>query len=203
MKAYKSTIALAGTFLLNACMPSFTSSQAAPAIYSLHGPAPKPQVKESILHVIAIHEPTVPAGFDTDKIALYLYNKRRLDYYNNAVWPERLGKVLQEVVLQSTQEPSGIMAVAADSGFPATDEVWIKVNDFEPIYAAGPTEAPFLKASLSFRLVSLANRQILFDATYSAGTPAAANTQSAIVSGLEALLTGIDKKAFREIGRAL
>lgn len=203
MKAYKFIIALMGAFLVSACMPFSSAQRPAPLVYTLQGPpAPGQQVKEDVAHVIAVTQPGVPAGFDTDKIALYLYNQRRLDYYKNAVWPEPLGKLVQEVILQSMRTLPHIIAVAGGSGFPATDELWIKVNDLEPVYAAGPAAPPQLKVSLSFRLLSLTSRRVLLEATYSATAPATANTQTAIVTGLEALLHSVDRRALREIHRA-
>lgn len=203
MKTFKLIIALMGALMLGACS-LFSSSQPPPLVYSLHGPsAPQQQVRQNVAHVLAVGEPEVPAGFDTNKIALYLYNQRRLDYYKNAVWPEPLGKVVQEVILQSVHRLPDTMAVTGDSGFPATDELWIKVNDLEPVYAADATAAPQLKVSLSFRLLSLTDRKVLLDATYSATATAAGNTQTAIVSGLEALLNSIDRRALRAINHAL
>jgi ABC-type uncharacterized transport system auxiliary subunit len=189
--------------LLSACMP-LTSSQPAPVIYALHGPSiPKQQMAKNILHTIAIPEPEVPVGFDTNKIALYLYNGRRLDYYTNAVWPEQLGKVLQSVIIQSASATPDMMAADPALGIPSPYEVLIKVNDFEPVYTAGPDKPPRLKVSLSFRFLSIEDRKILLDATFSATVLATENTQTAIVSGLETLLRSVNSRAFKEIDRAL
>jgi ABC-type uncharacterized transport system auxiliary subunit len=199
MKPGIPAIILMGALFLSACMP-FGSSKPAPLIYALHGPSgPERQTRKNIARVISISTPEVPAGFDTDKIALYLYNKRRLDYYANAVWPDHLGKVLQRITIESARALPDVVAVDPASGIPASIELQVKVNDFEPIYAASANAPPQLKVSLSFRLLSSGSRRILFDKTYSATAPARENTQTAIVSGLEALLHSVDAKAFREI----
>ena len=133
MRIYVSMGCLMSALLLGACMP-LKSSQPAPVIYALHGlPEPRQQIKKNILHVIAVREPEVPPGFNVNKIALYLYNTRRLDYYMNAAWPERLGKILQGVIEQSAQRLPNTIAADQDSGIPASYEIWIKVNDFEPV----------------------------------------------------------------------
>jgi ABC-type uncharacterized transport system auxiliary subunit len=73
------------------------------------------------------------------------------------------------------------------------------VNDFEPVYKARSSEPPQLKVSLNFRLVSLESQKILLDATFSAKSVAAENTQTAIVSGLEALIQAVNARAFKKI----
>lgn len=196
-------ITLMSVFLISACMP-FSSSQPAPAIYTLNGSSSlQQQVKKNILHVIAVQQPEVPAGFDTDKIALYLYNKRRLDYYKNAVWPAPLGTVVGDIILQSARTLPHTIAVTGDAGTLASAELYVKVNDLEPVYVADATTPPRLRVSLSFRLVAPSGKKILLEATYSATTPATANTQTAIVSGLAALLQRVNRRAFTEIYHAL
>jgi ABC-type uncharacterized transport system auxiliary subunit len=179
------------------CMP-LTASQPTPAIYALHAPQNQKET-ETVMRIVLIPEPEVPSGFDTNKIALYLYNGRRLDYYKNAVWAGRLGKILQDVIIQSASSIPGTLAVTPDSGLPASYEILAKVNDFEPVYAADPQAPPQLKVSIDFRLISLESKKVLLNVTLSARKLASANTQTAITSGLESLLLQVNARAFRKI----
>jgi ABC-type uncharacterized transport system auxiliary subunit len=181
----------------SACTP-LTASQPAPVIYILHAPRNQKET-ETVTRIVLIPEPEVPSGFDTNKIALYLYNGRRLDYYKNAVWAGHLGKVLQDVIIQSAGSVPGMLAVTPDSNLSASYEILVKVNDFEPVYAAGPQAPPQLKVSIDFRLISLESKKVLLNVTLSARVLASANTQTAIVSGLESLLLQVNARAFRKI----
>lgn len=203
MKKTVRLLVITCAFFLSACMP-LKSSQPAPVIYALNAPPARGQEKkETVIYVVSIPEPQVPPGFDTNKIALYLYNKQRLDYYKNAVWPDRLGRVLQGVIIQSASSVPGMMIVAPESRIPAAYEMLVNINDFEPVYAAGPQAPPQLKVSISFQLVSLENRKVLFNATFSARSMATENTRTAIVTGLELLLRQVDARAFKKIGSVL
>lgn len=188
--------------LILLCLGACSSSRPPPTIYALHAKAGKNQ-ERNISHIISVAEPEVPAGFDTERIALYLYGGRRLDYYANLAWPEHLGKVLQGVIVQSALSVPGMMAVTPDSGIPVPYSLFVKVNDFAPVYAAGAESTPQLKASMSFRLFSLQGQETLLNTTLSAEKPAAANTQTAVISGIEELLQGINARAFKEISRAI
>jgi ABC-type uncharacterized transport system auxiliary subunit len=189
-------------FSLSACMPFF-SSQPEPAIYALHAAPAAGQKNRQGGHAVAIPEPTVREGFDTNRISLYLYNGRRLDYYKNAVWAERLSKVLQEVLIDTANSLPGMAATSPDSGTPSLYSIMVRVNDFAPVYAAGPEEPPQLRVSLNFRLVSQEGERILADITLSEKARAASNTQTAIVSGLESLLQKVSSAALQKIRKRI
>jgi ABC-type uncharacterized transport system auxiliary subunit len=103
---------------------------------------------------------------------------------------------LQEVLIQSI--PSGLAAQAPGGPLRASYDLIVRVRDFEPVYAAGPEDLPRLKVSLNFRLVSLRGRKAVLDEAFSATAPAAANTRTAIVSGLEELLRRAVARGFRK-----
>jgi len=185
---------------LGACA-ALKSSLPPTTIYALHA-GPLKQQKKTAAHIISIAEPEVPAGFDTERIALYLYGGQRMDYYANLAWPEHLGRVLQDVIVQSAASAPNLMAVTPESGIPASYNLFVKVNDFEPVYASGAENPPQLKVSMSFRLVS-AQGEVLLNTTLSSEKPAGMNTQAAIIAGLEKLLQENAARAFREISHAL
>jgi ABC-type uncharacterized transport system auxiliary subunit len=187
-------------FFLAGCMPF--ASQPAPTLYTLHA-APVRQKTGRIVHVISVPEPEVPAGFDSSRIALYLYNGRRLDYYAKAAWPEHLGKVLQDVIGQSASSVPGMMGVIPDEGLAASYNLLVKVNDFEAVYAAGPDNPPRLKVSMNFRLISPRSQKTALNITLSLESIAIANTQTAVISGLESLLREINARAFKKISLVL
>jgi ABC-type uncharacterized transport system auxiliary subunit len=193
---------ICGLFL-SGCMP-LTSSRPPPTIYVLHPPPAKERQETSkIVNIISIPEPEVPNGFDTNKIALYLYNGRRLDYYANMAWPERLGKVLQDVIVQSAPFVPGTVVMVPDTGGLASYDLFVKVNDFEPVYAATAESPPLLKVSMSFRLISRNTQRLLLNTRVSAEARAVNNTQTAVISGLESLLHDVSAKAFKKIIRVL
>jgi ABC-type uncharacterized transport system auxiliary subunit len=179
-----------------ACSP-FQSAQKPPTVYALQGASVGEKQDTVTPRAILVPEPHVPTGFDTNKIALYLYNKRRLDYYSNAVWADRLGNVLQGVILQTVSNTAGLMGVIPGWGLPASEELLVTVNDFEPVFAAGADGIPQLKVSLNYQVVSLENGKLLRSATFSETAPAAANTQTSIVSGLETLLKQVNARAMK------
>ena len=193
----QSLFSIVMSVLLSSCMP-LTSSGSPPVIYVLHAPSANTQ-KAKITYIIAVPEPEVPIGFDNNKINLYLNNGRRLDYYAHAEWPDHLGRVLQDVIIQSAQSVPGLLAVAPNSEIVASAQLFIKVYDFEPIYAASAETPPKVKVSMNFRLMSLYNRKILFNGTYSQEAWATKNTQTNIIATLESLLANIDVLALKKI----
>jgi len=193
MKKVTNSLMMVSLLYLGACSPF----QSAPKVYALQGAAIAKKPDTVSPRAILVPEPQVPTGFDTNKIAMYLYNKRRLDYYSNAVWADRLGNVLQGIILQTVSNTPGLMGVTPGWGLPATEELLVTVNDFEPVYAAGPDDIPQLKVSLNYEVISMESGKLLRSATFSGTAPAAANTQTSIVAGLEKLLRQVNAKAMR------
>ncbi|TAL33496.1 MAG: hypothetical protein EPN97_09440 [Alphaproteobacteria bacterium] len=197
MKATRNILMLARLFALSACM-SMKSTQPPATIYVMHSvkAAARENSRPAALPVVVVAEPVVPSGFNTDRIALYLAGGRRLDYYAGAAWPEPLGKLLQGFIIQSVQ---GAIADTPEGGFAAAYRLQVRVNDLEPVYAAGPEVAPQLKVSMTFRLVSLKQDRVLLDITRQRTASAAANTLTGVTAGLEALLQSVMSDALKEI----
>src|SRR4051812_29472162 len=61
--------------------------------------------------LISVAPPQVPAGFDTNRIALYLMSGRRMDYFASAVWPSNLPEVMQDFIVSAAGHScSGLIA---------------------------------------------------------------------------------------------
>lgn len=176
---------------LGACLKS---TQPPVTMYALH-PAQQ-QAPAGRLPVMAVAEPEVPAGFDTNRIALYLDGGRRMDYYAGAAWPENFGKVMQDFIMKSM---TGAIAVTEQQDVVADYTLHVKVNEFAPVYAGTATAAPVLKVSLSFLLVSTRNDRVLASFTVDREVQAAENRMGSVTAGLESLAQGAMSDALPQL----
>lgn len=194
-----STLALllASVLLLSGC-GGFKSSTPPPTLYPLHAAAEAPQPAKA-QRVVSVAEPLVPPGFDSDRIAIYLEQSRRMDYAAGAAWPAPLPKVLQDFIVHAAAANPRVMAVLPDSGAPASYNLMVRVNDFEPVYAADAKAVPLLKASMTFSLVALDRNKIIASFTESRENPAAANSLTAITGGLETLAQDMVSQAWQKM----
>ncbi len=174
-----------------------------PTMYALHATTADAAEPSKTRPVILLPEPDVPAGFDTDRIALYLDNGRRMDFYAGAQWPDHLAKVLQGVILQTAAAQTAFTTVSPDMPARAAYRLQVRALDFEPVYAGGAAAAPQLKVTLNFRLLSLESDKIIMDTTYPETVAASANTQSAVVAGLEELLQKAVASGYDDVAAAL
>jgi ABC-type uncharacterized transport system auxiliary subunit len=176
-----------------ACSP-FKSNQPPMTLYTLQAPEPVAS-KAKPRRIIAVAEPEVPPGFDTHRMAVYMQDGRRLDYAAGAGWPGPLPKVLQDYIIRAGNATPGLMAVSPDSGMAATHVLLVKVNHLEAIYGTEAKSPPRLKASLSFTLLSSAER-IISNFTLAREKMASANSLSVIVGETEGMLNEITEQAF-------
>lgn len=184
MKKIISALALACLVTLAGCGNIIKSKAPLVSVYTLHAEKPEKRVSSS---AVIVQEPEVPAGFDTSRIALHMSGGRRMDFYADAAWPDALNKVLQDFLIQSAR----FSAISPDSGVNAPYSLQIKVNDFQPVYAAEATGMPEVRVSLTFRLIMRADEKLLRDFTLTEKMPASANTITAITGDLETLLRQI------------
>ena len=201
-------IALSSLVLATAgCSSLLTQKTPPPTIYALHAAAPENAGEEVVglkkAKVISLAEPGVPAGFDTDRIALFLDNGRRLDYYANAKWPEHLGEVIQNVLIESAPVAEGITVVPPDAAAQPAYRLIASVLDFAPHYQGGANGVPQLNVTVNFRLVEIATDRLVLDVTLPATAAASANTQTAVVGGLEALLQQVTASAYEQVSAAV
>lgn len=199
MTLFKSLVCGVALCLIAGCSSLLTSAEPPPAIYVLH---PKLEAKLAGRHdgVLQVSRPAVPAGFDTDRIALYWDNGRRLDYYAGAKWPTRLDDLLQDFISRSARAAlPGVSVITSDLDIPARNRLAVKVLEFQPVYTGKPGGTPVLYAALQFTLISLPDEKPLLDFTVADHRQTAGDDLTAITSGLEDLLQGLLTQGFEKV----
>jgi ABC-type uncharacterized transport system auxiliary subunit len=187
--------------LLAGC--SMTSSAPPATTYALH-PAAAAVSQNKASGVFSVTEPTLPAGFETDQIALYLDNGRRLDYYAGARWAAPLDQVLQDVLVQSGRNAlPGMVVDTPDLNIPTNYKLAVKVNEFAPVYAAGAESSPLLKVSMTFTLVRVPEQKVIADFRLEQSRQMETNSLTAITSGLEAMLQAILGEAYATLAKTM
>lgn len=150
--------------------------------------------------VVEISRPTVPPGFQTERIALYLEGGRKLDYYSGAEWPDMLDSVLQEVTRRSlTNALPYAVAMAPAQAIDPDFRLQTKINDFQPVYASDAGDTPVLKVSVEFTLIALPSEKIVSSFTLSDEQSAQSNRLDVIAEGLEKMLQDIEGQAFGKL----
>lgn len=196
----KEAIYAIAALFLSGCI-SLTSSRAPPIMYTLHADMmPKEYAVKNVTGVLFILDPSLPAGFETDQIALFMDDGRRLDYYSDAKWASSLNKVIQGMLVQMGQyRLQGVIVGMPDLNIPAQYKLATNVNKFAPVYHGGPDELPQLIVSATFTLIKMPEETVVADFTLKSEQKANLNSVSSIVNGLEALLQGIIKQAYINI----
>lgn len=181
------------------------STEPQQTIYTLRPVEASGESSPVMARVIEISAPSVPPGMEQDRIALFLDDGQKLDYYAGARWSSSLEHVVQEF----TRRTAGatlpyIVAVTPDQGIEADYRLQIKINEFQPVYAKGSSgAAPYLKASVEFTLVRLPVDEIVGSFTLSRNVEAQDNRLDVITLGLESLLQEIERDAFAKIDKKL
>ncbi len=182
---------------------SLQSNEPPPAIYVLHprftdNVSPSAPVTGST--IIEVPVPEVPAGFDSDRIALYWDQGRRLDYYAAAQWPSPLDRLLGDFIIRSGQQSlPGTTFVSPDLGLSARYRLAVKVTEFQPVYKGAPTGEPALYESVRFSLISLPDEKVAADFVVAEYGKSSSDDLTAITTGLESLLQSILAKGFSRI----
>ena len=175
------------------------SNQPPPTVYVVKAENAGGEKAAKNLSIVVVPEPSVPAGFESDKIIVYLDGGRRLDYAAGANWPAPLSKMLQGFTLQSAQGVGSILAVTPEAGVTAGYRLGFIVNDFEPVYAGNAVGVPELKVSLTFTLVSLKTDKLVDTFTIVKTQAASANSLTAITAGMESILSGMMSEALQRL----
>lgn len=204
MKSFRLTLLTAlpmATLSLGACSSLLTSKEPPPAIYALHPAATAPVSRTH--KAVEVAMPSVPPGFDTDKIALYWDNGRRMDFYSGAKWPAPLDRVMQDFIAQSLSRALPDAGVTTTgSGVAAPVRVVVKIVDLQPVYSGAPHGAPHLYAALRFTMVAQPTEKVLADFTVARDAMAQDDSLTAITFGLESLAQQIMVKADKSIADA-
>lgn len=197
---FKTPLLLSFTALaLAACSPTklLTTDEPRQTTYALRGNAAEPSGFTGPAKIVEIAHPTLPTGFERNRIALYMDGGRKLDYYASANWPGPLDGVLEEFthrILASTLP--AIITVSPTQPVDADFRLQTRVIDFQPVYGTSFEAAPLLQTRIEFTLVTLPAEKIVSSFTLESEIEASSPRRDVIISELEAQLQAIETEAF-------
>ena len=185
--------------MLTACSPTklLTTDEPRQTTYSLRGAMAEPSGYTGSAKIVEIAHPTLPTGFERNRIALYMDGGRKLDYYASANWPGPLDGVLEEFthrVLAATLP--AIITVSPTQPVDADFRLQTRVIDFQPVYGTSFDAAPLLQTRIEFTLVTLPAEKIISSFTLNNEVSASSPRRDVIISELEAQLQAIETEAF-------
>lgn len=180
------------------------STEPQQTVYTLRPVEPAGTTSGIPARVTEIATPALPPGMDTDRIALFLANGQKLDYYAAARWSAPLRRIIQDVTRRNASAVLPyVVAVTPEQGMAANFRLQIKVNEFQPVYETDANGVPLLKANLEFALVRANSDKLISSFTLSKEERANDNKLDAITSGLELMLQDIEREAFTRLDEAL
>lgn len=174
-----------GALLAQGCASgAFESDQPYQQVYVLAG-LPARSAPATILAVdLAVAQPQVRPGLDTDRIAV-LYPDRRLDYFAASRWGGPADAVLQSLLVESLRNGAGLRSVQGDvSTFAPEYVLQTEVTDFQAEYA-GEGDIPQAHVQLIVTLGRFADRRPLISFVADARVPAESNNLRAVVAAFE------------------
>ncbi len=145
-----------------------------------------------------VPKPELPAGFDTERIALFLDQGRRLDYYADAKWSARLDDLLQDFLIQKAQQDLPGKVVGSPDLAAAKYKLALKVDDFEPVYMDAPDKAPRLDVAMTVTVVTLPGETVKTQFSVKKSVPASGNTLTTITNELGDLLHSVTDEALQK-----
>jgi ABC-type uncharacterized transport system auxiliary subunit len=175
--------------LLSACAP-LQAKENPETIYRLRPPSPSRDCAASS-PVVTVLAPEVPAGFDGDRIAVYLDGGRRVDYAASARWAAGFDEMIHDFMLSALRGCPGLAAQEPRFDTPGAYQLSVKINDFQPVYKGAAQDAPDLRVSATFTLTRLPEGTPATSFTLKQNRPAAENSLRIITAGLEGLLRDI------------
>lgn len=199
-------MALACTVFVAGCSTAgvLKSTEPQQTVYTLRPVEPAGAPSGIPARVIEIATPALPPGMDTDRVALFLANGQKLDYYAAARWSAPLRRIIQDVTRRNASAVLPyVVAVTPEQGMAATFRLQIKVNEFQPVYETDANGVPLLKANLEFALVRANSDKLISSFTLSKEERANDNKLDAITSGLELMLQDLEREAFTRLDETL
>ena len=147
--------------------------------------------------MVVVPKPELPPGLDTERIALYLDQGHRLDYYADARWSARLDELLQNFLIEKVrQRLPGKIVGTPDLASSARYKLAIKVTDFGPVYAGAPDKPPRLDVGMTVTV--LAGDMAKTQFTIKKSAAAADNKLRDVTSGLENVLQSATDEALQK-----
>jgi ABC-type uncharacterized transport system auxiliary subunit len=156
------------------------------------------------VRIVEIPKPEVPPGFGRDRIALYIQNGQKLDYYASARWAAGLDEVLEEFTRRSlTTSLPYVVTVTPAQSLDANFRLEVKVNEFEPVYSGEFSAPPILRANIEYTLIRLPEEILTTSFTLSHTQPASSARLDIIIEDLETMLKSNQEEAFRKLAPSL
>ncbi|HWF64171.1 MAG TPA: ABC-type transport auxiliary lipoprotein family protein [Rhizomicrobium sp.] len=175
-----------------------TASLAVSACGNLLGPPPASQIYvlrpalpaqggEKVSWALAIDKPDASDALDIERIAL-AKSDTQLDYYANAVWPDRLPHLIQTALLAGFEATGRIDSVARDEDALHADyQLSTDIRDFEARYTT-PDGAPTATVTIVAHMAEAHSRKIVANLTVNVTEPAASNGVDAVVQAFDTTL---------------
>lgn len=194
-----SLLAAPGCALLKSNEPRQTTYTLRPA------PASQaPQGETGPARIVELPKPDVPSGFERDRIALYLDDGRKLDYYASARWAAPFNIVAEDFTRRALAASlPNVVQVTPVQSVDADYRLQVRINDFQPVYRGSFKDAPRLMTSVSFTLVNLPDESIVTSFTLSAEQDASSPRLDVIISELSAQLDTVQRDAFTRLEKFL
>jgi len=175
----------ASSLVLAAC-GNILGPPAASQIYVLKPQAPT-QGGGNVSWALSIAKPDASDALDTERIAL-AKSDTQLDYYANAVWPDRLPDLVQTTLLAGFEATGRINSVSREEDSLHADyELTTDIRDFEAHYAT-PDGAPTATITIIAHMAEAHSRKIVANLTVNFAQPASANNVDAVVQAFDAAL---------------
>jgi len=146
-----------------------------PMIYPVH-PAFATGSGEHVGWALALLRPDMAGGLDTDRIVLHQADGT-MEFYAKATYPDRLGMILQQALLDGFESSGRIDAVAPEQAALHADyNLVTEVKDFSAHYAQADG-VPSVTVSITAKLTTAHGRAIV--SSYSASQTVNATSNSA------------------------
>jgi len=156
-------------------------------IYVLRPPPPPAQGGAKVGWALAIIKPDASDSLDTERIAL-AKSDTQLDYYANAVWPDRLPHLIQTALLAGFEASGRIESVARDDDALHADyQLSTDIRDFEARYAT-PDGTPTVAVTIIAHMADAHSRKIVANLAVNLTEPASANNVDAVVQAFDGAL---------------
>jgi cholesterol transport system auxiliary component len=131
--------------------------------------------------------PSAADALDTERIAL-MRGDATLDYYANAVWPDRLPLLVQTALLSAFQDSGRIQAVSrAQDALYADYTIDVDVRDFSAHYGSADG-APRVTVALVCQMALAKSRKVAANFTASQSASASINSVEAVVQAMDMAL---------------
>jgi cholesterol transport system auxiliary component len=183
---HRHTVAViaAATLALSACgVDKLIGPPEAPQIYVLR-PATGDLQGPRVSWALAVDNPNAANDFDTDRIAISRSANTR-DYYANAVWPDKLPSVIQNLLVQAFEKSGRIDQVASDAAGLHTDyTLQTDIRTFEAHYAQ-PDGVPTAVVVIAASLISRDSHSIVARTLVEQQAPATQNSIDAAVDAFD------------------